>query len=95
MLLRQSVVRMGKGPIARCWAAFVCGVFLTGLAELAIWLVPHYSRAPLAIVESLARLLTAAAFALAPAYQLAAQRRAIKPAGSVPEELPSAIPAVV
>jgi hypothetical protein len=94
MLLRQSVIRMGRGPIARCWAAFVGGIFLTGLAELAIWLVPHYTRAPLAIVESLARFLTAAVFALAPAYQLAAQRRATKPAGSLPEERPMAVPAV-
>jgi hypothetical protein len=94
MLLRQSVVRMGEGPIARCWAAFVGGIFLTGLAELAIWLAPHFSRAPLPIVESLAQFLTAAVFALAPAYQLAAQRRATKPAGSLPEELPTAVGAV-
>jgi hypothetical protein len=94
MLLRQSVLRMGRGPIARCWAALVGGIFLTGLAELAVWLVPHYSRAPLPIVESLARFLTAAVFALAPAYQLAAQRRATKPAGSLPEELPTAVAAV-
>ena len=94
MALRQSVVRLGHGPIARCWTAFVGGIFLTGLAEMALWLIPHYSRAPLAIVESLAGFLTAAVFALAPAYQLAAQRRAIKPAGNLPEELSTTIPAV-
>jgi hypothetical protein len=94
MLLRQSVVHMGNGLIARCWAAFVAGIFLTGLAELAIWLIPHYSRAPLAIVESLARFLIATVFALAPAYQLAAQRRATKPASSWPENLATAVPAV-
>jgi hypothetical protein len=94
MLLWQSVVRMGNGPISKCWAAFVCGIFLTGLAELAIWLIPHYSRAPLAIVESLARFLMATIFALAPAYQLAAQRRAAKPASSLPQDLATGVPAV-
>ena len=94
MLLRQSVVRMGNGPIARCWAALVCGIFLTGLVELALWLIPHYSRAPLAVVELPARFLIAAVFALAPAYQLAAQRRAAKPAASLPEDLAAAVPAV-
>jgi hypothetical protein len=94
MLLLQSVVRMGNGPISKCWAALVCGIFLTGLAELAIWLIPHYSRAPLAIVESLARFLMATIFALAPAYQLAAQRRATKPASRRPEDLAVAVPAM-
>jgi hypothetical protein len=94
MLLRQSVVGMGTGPISKCWAAFVWGIFLTGLAELALWLIPHYSRAPLAIVESLAQFLMAAVFALAPAYQLAAQQRAAKSASSLPEHLATAVPAV-
>jgi hypothetical protein len=94
MALRHSVVRMGNGPIARCWGAFAVGVFLTGLAELALWLVPHYSSASLAIAESLTRFLTAAVFALVPAYQLAAQRRASKPAGSAPEDWSTAVPAV-
>jgi hypothetical protein len=82
MLLRQSVGRMGSGPIARCWTAFLCGIVLTGLAELALWVIPHYSQAwPPAIVESLTVFPTAAVFALAPAYQLIAQRWATRPAG--------------
>jgi hypothetical protein len=83
MLLRQSVVRMGIGPISKCWAAFICGIFSTGLAELALWVIPHYSHAwPPAMIDSLTRFPTAAVFALAPAYQLVAQRRATKPASS-------------
>jgi hypothetical protein len=95
MLLRQSVVRMGNGPISKCWAALMGGIFLTGLAELAVWVVPHYSRVwPPALIEWLTRFPIAAVFALAPAYQVAAQRRATKPAASAPEELAAGVPAL-
>lgn len=81
MLVRQSVMRMGRGPIAKCWAAFMCGIFLTGLAELALWIVPHFSPAwPPSAIGSLVQFPTAAVFALAPAYQLMAQRLATAPA---------------
>jgi len=94
MLLTQAVLRMGSGPVARCWSAFVWGIFSIGLTELALWLVPHYSRAPLGMVESLARFLTAAIFALAPAYQLAAQAWAMKMASRAEENLATEAPAV-
>ena len=93
-LLRQSVVRMGNGPISKCWAAITWGIFLTGFVDLALWLIPHYSSAPLAIIESLSQFLLAAVFALAPAYQLSAQRRATRPDEMVPENLATAVPAV-
>jgi hypothetical protein len=35
-----------------------------------------------------------AAFALVPAWQVAAQRHAIKPASAEPEELPTGLPAM-
>lgn len=95
MLLRRSVVRMGNGPVSKCWAAFMCGIFLTGLAELALWVVPHYSHAwPPAMIESLTRFPTAAVFTLAPVYQLMAQRRTTKAARILPEDLASGVPAL-
>ncbi|MEI9975363.1 MAG: hypothetical protein WDO73_26840 [Ignavibacteriota bacterium] len=95
MLLRQSIVRMGTGPIAMCWAAFVCGVFLTGLAELAVWVIPHFSDAwPPVTIVSLTQFPIAAVFALAPAYQLMAQRRASHPTPSPREDAVTGIPAM-
>jgi hypothetical protein len=95
MLLRQSVVRMGNGLISKCWAALMCGIFLTGAGELALWVIPHYSHAwPLETIESLILFSTAAVFALAPACQVAAQRRAIKPAGDESEDLATGVPAL-
>ncbi|MGB7760655.1 MAG: hypothetical protein WBL61_12550 [Bryobacteraceae bacterium] len=96
MLLRQSVVRMGNGPISLCWAAFMCGIFLTGAGELIGWVIPHYSHAwPLEMIQSLTRFPIAAVFALAPAFQVAAQRRAVKPATDRPEDLATGVPALV
>ncbi|HXB75472.1 MAG TPA: hypothetical protein VNY05_44985 [Candidatus Acidoferrales bacterium] len=88
MLLRQSVVRIGNGLITRGWVALVCGIFLTGAGELTLWVIPHYSQTlPLAMFGALIRLPIAAAFALVPASQVAAQRRATKPANGQPEDL--------
>jgi len=95
MLLRQSVVHMGNGLISRCWAAFMCGIFLTGAGQLALWVIPHYSHAwPIEMIASLIQFATVAVFALAPACQVAAQRRAIKPASDQPEDLATTVPAL-
>jgi hypothetical protein len=95
MLLRQSVVHMGNGLISRCWVAFMCGIFLMGAGELALWVIPHYWHAwPLDMIASLIRFPTAAVFALAPACQVAAQRRAIKPASDGSEDLATGVPAL-
>jgi hypothetical protein len=93
MVLRRSVSRMGNGLITRAWVALVCGILLTGAGEVAWWVIPHYSQTlPLAMFGIFIHLPTAAAFALVPAYQLAAQRRAMKPASSPPEDLPAGVP---
>ena len=79
MLLRQSVMRMGNGLLTRGWVALVCGVVLTGAGEMALWVIPHYSfTQPLVMFGALIRLPIAAAFALLPAFQVAAQCRAMK-----------------
>lgn len=96
MLLRRSVARMGNGLITRGWLALVCGILLTGAGEVALWVIPHYSQTlPLGMFGTLIHLPVAAAFALAPAYQVAAQRRAMRPASSAPEDAAAGIPALV
>jgi hypothetical protein len=93
MLLRRSVARMGNGLIARCWIALGYGILLTVAGEVALWVLPHYSQTlPLAVFRTLMPLTIGSVFALVPAYQLVAQRRAIRPAGSPPEDLSEGVP---
>ena len=93
MLLRRSVARMGSGLISRGWVALGYGILLTVAGEVVLWVLPHYSQTlPLAMVCALMPLTIGSAFALVPAYQLVAQRRAMRPAGSQPEDLPAGIP---
>ena len=81
MLLRQSVTRMGRGLVARCWGAFAVAILVTGSAEAAAWVIGHYSMAwPVAVVQCCVWFPGAAAFTLAPAYQVAALCRATRPA---------------
>ena len=93
MLLRQSILRMGNGLLTRGWVALVCGVVLMGAGEMAFWVIPHYSLTqPLAIFGALIRLPIAAAFALLPAFQVAAQCRAMRPGSSPAEKLVAGVP---
>ncbi|HEX3748530.1 MAG TPA: hypothetical protein VHW09_31600 [Bryobacteraceae bacterium] len=93
-LLRQSAVRMGHGPIARCWTTFAHAIFLTGLSELALWMAPHYTHAvPPAMIQSLLQFVAVAIFALAPAHQLAAQHLATKPAEAPRSGWATSVPA--
>ena len=93
MLLRRSLARMGNGLIAKTWVALVFGILLTGAGEVAFWVIPHFSPTPpLAMFCALLRLTIGSVFALVPAYQLVAQRRAMRPAGSLPEDSPEGIP---
>jgi hypothetical protein len=93
MLLRQSIVRMGNGLLTRGWIALVCGVVLTEAGEMALWVIPHYSfTQPLVMFGALIRLPIAAAFALLPAFQVAAQCRAMKAGSSAAEKLVAGVP---
>ena len=93
MLLRRSVARMGSGLISRGWVALGYGILLTVAGEVVLWVLPHYSQTlPLAMVCALMPLTTGSAFALVPAYQLAAQRRTMRAAGGQPEDLSAGIP---
>ena len=93
MLLRRSVARMGNGLISKGWVVLGYGILLTVAGEVVLWVLPHYSQTlPLAMVCALMPLTIGSAFALVPAYQLAAQRRTMRPAGSQPEDLSAGIP---
>jgi hypothetical protein len=93
MLLRRSVARMGNGLIGRGWVALGYGILLTVAGEVVLWVLPHFSQTlPLAMACALMPLTIGSAFALVPAYQLVAQRRAMRPAGSQPEDLSAGIP---
>jgi hypothetical protein len=73
ILVRRSVIRMGQGLVAKCWGMFAMAIVITSVGDAAIW---ASSRNLLS--ESMTALswyiwfIAAAAFASAPAYQLAA-----------------------
>jgi hypothetical protein len=93
MLLRRSVARMGNGLISRGWVALGYGILLTVAGEVVLWVLPHYSQTlPLAMVCASLPLTIGSVFALVPAYQLVAQRRALRSAGSQPEDLSAGVP---
>ena len=93
MLLRRSVSRMGNGLISKGWVALGYGILLTVTGEVVLWVLPHYPQTlPLAMLCALMPLTIGSVFALVPAYQLAAQRRAMRPAGSQPEDLSAGVP---
>jgi hypothetical protein len=73
ILVRRSVNRMGQGLVAKCWGMFVMAIVITSAGDAAIWASNHNL-----LSESMTALswyiwfVAAAAFASAPAYQLAA-----------------------
>ena len=73
ILVRRSVIRMGQGLVAKCWGMFVLAIVVTSAGDAAIWASSHNL-----LSESITALswyiwfVAAAAFASAPAYQLAA-----------------------
>ena len=93
MLLRRSIARMGSGLIPRGWLALAYGILLMVTGEVVLWVLPHFSQTlPLAMVCALMPLAIGSVFALVPAYQLVAQRQAMRPAGSQPEDLSAGVP---
>jgi hypothetical protein len=73
ILVRRSVIRMGQGLVAKCWGMFVLAIVITSAGDAAIWASNHNL-----LSESVTALswyiwfIASAAFASAPAYQLAA-----------------------
>jgi hypothetical protein len=80
VLLRQPVQEMGNGLIGRCWGAYIAAIFLTFVAGMGTWATnAGYLPWQYGFVNSVAGLLAALAFALAPAHQVEAIVRARYP----------------
>ena len=73
VLVRRSVIRMGQGLLAKCWGMFVVAIVTTSLGDAALWANTHdFLPASLTALSWYIWFIPAAAFASAPAYQLAA-----------------------
>lgn len=80
--LYRSVERMGGGWIGRCWKAFSIGILLTALGDIGYWAYNYgFLPYPWNSITWYLWLPAAAAYALAPAYQL----EAIHHAGTPPD----------
>jgi hypothetical protein len=87
MLLYRSVWQMGPGWIGRCWKAFSLGVALVALGDIAIWATNYgFLPWPWSSLGWYVWLPAAAAFAIAPAYQLDAVHRAYAARSRAPQE---------
>jgi hypothetical protein len=73
ILVRRSVVRMGQGLVAKCWGMFVLAIVVTSAGDAAIWAdTNNLLSASMTALSWYIWFFAAAAFASAPAYQLAA-----------------------
>ena len=75
VFIRRSVLNLGHGMIANCWRSYVAAVVLTSFADASLWCS---SCSSIAVWNSLGWyvwLIADAAFALGPAYQVAAIER--------------------
>jgi hypothetical protein len=73
ILVRRSVIRMGQGLVAMCWGMFVLAIVITSVGDAAIWADNHgFLSGSLTALSWYIWFVAAAAFASAPAYQLAA-----------------------
>ena len=73
VLVRRSVVRIGQGLLAKCWGMFVVAIVTTSLGDAAIWANSQsFWPQSLTVLSWYIWFIPAAAFASAPAYQLAA-----------------------
>lgn len=73
ILVRRSVIRMGQGLVAKCWEMFVLAIVITSAGDAAIWATSHnFLSESVTALSWYIWFVAAAAFASAPAYQLAA-----------------------
>ncbi len=77
IVIRRSVIGMGWGLVARCWGAFTAAIVLTSLGDVGLWATAHeYLPWPYSSVMWFVWFLSLTAYALGPAYQMEASRRA-------------------
>ena len=73
VLIRRSVIRVGLGLVSQCWGMYVIAIVTTLAADASIWAIGEgLLSEPLIALTWYIWFFAAAAFASAPAYQLAA-----------------------
>lgn len=73
VLVRRTVLRIGDGLLARCWGMYVTAIVATSAGDASIWAAGSgWLSSSLVPLTWYIWFLAAAAFASAPAYQLAA-----------------------
>lgn len=73
VLIRRSAIRVGMGLVSQCWGMYVIAVVTTLVGDASIWAAGEGLLAePLIALTWFIWFFAAAAFASAPAYQLAA-----------------------
>jgi hypothetical protein len=82
ILIRRSAIQTGWGLIARSWGAFSLGILFTSLGDIGIWATAnhYYIPWPYSSFTWYIWFLASAAYALGPAYQVEACRRAYREA---------------
>jgi hypothetical protein len=75
VLIRRSSIRVGMGLVSQCWAMYVIAIVTTLAGDASIWAVGEgLLSEPLIALTWYIWFFAAAAFACAPAYQLAAMK---------------------
>ncbi len=94
ILIRRSVADTGWGLLARSWGAFSLGIFLTSLGDIGLWAMANgYLVWPYYSITWYVWFLASAAYALGPAYQVEACRRAYREAELITQpQSPASIP---
>jgi hypothetical protein len=95
ILIRRSAVNTGWGLLAKSWGAFSLGILLTSLGDIGLWAAAqNYLPWPHNSVTWYIWFLASAAYALGPAYQVEACRRAIREAAFAYNEphAPASVP---
>lgn len=92
VLVRRAVVRIGDGLLARCWGMYVIAIVTTSAGDASIWAASRGLLPPSLVPLSwYIWFFAAAAFAAAPAYQLAAMSLPLADAQSVRQSGASAV----
>jgi hypothetical protein len=90
VLIRRSTIETGYGLLSKSWGAFSLGIFLTSLGDIGIWATSHnYLPWPYNSIAWYVWFLASAAYALGPAYQVEAYRRACREAEYISNGIPS------
>jgi hypothetical protein len=76
IVLRRTVLQMRGGLVARCWGFYAAAIVITLIGDIGIWATAYgHLPWPLSSLNWYVWLVSAGAYAVAPAYQVAAVQR--------------------